>query len=842
MTIARQNTARTVMIGPVLDADGVAVTGGVVADFKGSVNGGAPAALNGSATLTHRHTGFYSLALTATDLATVGSFEVVIDDTVNCCPMRTITVVEEAVYDALFAASALGYVANAPVNVAQISGDSTAADNAESFFDGTGYAGTNNVIPTVTTTGTATNVTTVNGLAANVITATSIATDAFTSAKFANDFLTAAKIANGAIDAATFAADVDAEILSYLVDDATRIDASALNTATATTIPTNLDAAVSTRATPAQVNSEVDTALADIRLDELLAADSDIDGAAPPTVGSVFHELMTKTTGSFTYDQTTDSLEAVRDRGDAAWVTATGFSTLDAAGVRAAVGLASANLDTQLGDLPTNGELATALAGADDATLAAIAALNNLSAAQVNAEVDAALADIHLDHLLATTYDPASKPGAADALLNELVESDGGVARYTANALEQGPSGGGGVADWTADERTALRAILGIPASGTTPDDPTTGILDTIRDAVAGVQSDTNDIQTRLPAALVGGRIDANVGAISSDSTAADNAEAFFDGTGYAGTGNVIPTVTTVTNLHASAATAAELAKVPKSDGTATWNATALASINAEADVALADVGLTTTITGRIDAAVTSRMATYTQPTGFLAATFPGTVASTTNITAGTITTATNVTTVNGLAAGVITASSIAADAITDAKVASDVTIASVTGNVGGIAGTTTTLDALQTALNSAHGAGSWATATGFSTLDAAGVRTAVGLASANLDTQLSTIDDFLDTEVAAIKAKTDNLPASPASAGDIPTVSQIWTTALTEAYAADGSTFTGAQAMYMIWSALSEFAIAGTTITCKKLDGVTTSLTFTLDSSSSPTSRARAT
>jgi len=37
------------------------------------------------------------------------------------------------------------------VNVLQISGDATAADNAESFFDGTGYAGTNNVIPTVTT-------------------------------------------------------------------------------------------------------------------------------------------------------------------------------------------------------------------------------------------------------------------------------------------------------------------------------------------------------------------------------------------------------------------------------------------------------------------------------------------------------------------------------------------------------------------------------------------------------------------------------------------------------------------------------------------------------------------
>jgi hypothetical protein len=37
-----------------------------------------------------------------------------------------------------------------------------------------------------------------------------------------------------------------------------------------------------------------------------------------------------------------------------------------------------------------------------------------------------------------------------------------------------------------------------------------------------------------------------------------------------------------------------------------------------------------------------------------------------------------------------------------------------VTGTVGGIAGTIQTLDALDTALDTAHGAGSWATATGF--------------------------------------------------------------------------------------------------------------------------------
>lgn len=50
--------------------------------------------------------------------------------------------------------------------------------------------------------------------------------------------------------------------------------------------------------------------------------------------------------------------------------------------------------------------------------------------------------------------------------------------------------------------------------------------------------------------------------------------------------------------------------------------------------------------------------------------------------------------------------------------------------------------------------------------LDASGTRAAVGLASANLDTQLS--------GVAAIKAKTDNLPAQPAAVSDIPTVAAI--------------------------------------------------------------------
>lgn len=65
-----------------------------------------------------------------------------------------------------------------------------------------------------------------------------------------------------------------------------------------------------------------------------------------------------------------------------------------------------------------------------------------------------------------------------------------------------------------------------------------------------------------------------------------------------------------------------------------------------------------------LDAAVSSRMATYTQPSGFLAATFPGAVASTTNITAGTITTAANLTNLPSIPANWITAAGITAGAM----------------------------------------------------------------------------------------------------------------------------------------------------------------------------------
>lgn len=63
----RLSTARTILIGPILAADGAAKTDVVVASVLASKNGGNPSALDGAATLTHKQTGYYLLALTATE-------------------------------------------------------------------------------------------------------------------------------------------------------------------------------------------------------------------------------------------------------------------------------------------------------------------------------------------------------------------------------------------------------------------------------------------------------------------------------------------------------------------------------------------------------------------------------------------------------------------------------------------------------------------------------------------------------------------------------------------------------------------------------------------------------
>lgn len=62
---------------------------------------------------------------------------------------------------------------------------------------------------------------------------------------------------------------------------------------------------------------------------------------------------------------------------------------------------------------------------------------------------------------------------------------------------------------------------------------------------IAGVQSDTDDIQTRLPAALVSGKMDSNVSALAGVAASATNIEASTD-TILRGTASGTPTTTTM--------------------------------------------------------------------------------------------------------------------------------------------------------------------------------------------------------------------------------------------------------------------------------------------------------
>lgn len=268
---------------------------------------------------------------------------------------------------------------------------------------------------------------------------------------------------------------------------------------------------------------------------------------------------------------------------------------------------------------------------------------------------------------------------------------------------------------------------------------------------LSGIQSDTDNLQTRIPAALVSGRIDASVGAMASG-------------------------VLTATAIAADAITAAKIADGAIDAATFAAGAIDAAAIAADAigSSELAASAVTEIQTGLATAAA---LATVQADTDDIQTRLPAALVS------GRIDAS-----VGAMAANVLTATAIAADAITAGKIAADA-----------IGASELAADAVAEIQS------------GLSTLDASGVRSAVGIASANLDTQL-----------AAIAA--------------------LWTTQLTESYNADGVAPTPAQALFVVMQRLTEISISGLTMTVKKLDGSTTAFTLTLDSASAPTSSTRAT
>ena len=134
MFLKQSTASQEVVIGPFLDEDDgkTAETGLTISntDIRLSKAGANIVAKN-SGGGTHDELGFYQITLDATDTNTVGELLIAVHESGALPVFKYCHVLEEAIYDALFAASASAFDANARVDVASIEGsDATDQINA----------------------------------------------------------------------------------------------------------------------------------------------------------------------------------------------------------------------------------------------------------------------------------------------------------------------------------------------------------------------------------------------------------------------------------------------------------------------------------------------------------------------------------------------------------------------------------------------------------------------------------------------------------------------------------------------------------------------------------------
>lgn len=480
-TWLRQSTAIDIPIGPFVDqTDGFTAETGLTlaqADIRLKKNAGAWAQKNQSSSATHEENGWYEASLDTTDTNTLGILIVAVNESGALPVWHEFLVLPANVYDALISGSGVGvradvqgWLGTAPatptvngvpeVDITHLGGAAQSATDLKDFADDGYDPATNKVqgVVLVDTLTTYTGNTPQTGdsfarIGATGSGLTSLASQA--SVNVIDDFLDT--------EIAAILAAVDTEIASIISTLGTPAGASVSADIAAIEAQTDdigaagagLTAVPWNAAWDAEVQSEVDDALIAQRLDELLNADSDIDGAAPPTVGSVFHEVLSKTAGSFTYDQTTDSLEAIRDK-----ETDIETDTQDIQG-RLPAALVGGRIDAHVGSM------AAAVIAA--ATFAASAIDNNAIATGAISSGKIAAGAITAGKFAAGAIDAA-------AIGTDAIDADA----LAANAVAE------------------IQAGLATSA------------------AIAAIQADTDDIQTRLPAALVGGRIDSSVGAMAA--------------------------------------------------------------------------------------------------------------------------------------------------------------------------------------------------------------------------------------------------------------------------------------------------------------------------------------
>ena len=270
----------------------------------------------------------------------------------------------------------------------------------------------------------------------------------------------------------------------------------------------------------AQVNSEVDTALGDydgptytetlnlfrlaLRSDSALATDlSSLITSLNADLGS----------GAGGYVTTTDSQQAIRDRGDSAWITAVGFSTHSAADIWAVGTRELTALDEDNTTIDLNASAVGSVAGAVGSVTGnvggnvtgSVGSVTGNVGGTINGLTATALADF-FDTDSGTTYAGAvsgsvvaeivdnaggsslTEGGIADAVWDELL-SGHSTAGTAGKKLSDVPLSGTG--DWTANELTEIRAVLGLTDTGTPDNTPSAGALYEIQGATFSTGTDS---------------------------------------------------------------------------------------------------------------------------------------------------------------------------------------------------------------------------------------------------------------------------------------------------------------------------------------------------------------
>jgi hypothetical protein len=136
----RQSDAFELKLGPFVDAtDGVTAETGLtlsqadilIAKCAAAGDCGAYAQKNDSSACAHDAHGQYECDFNATDGDTVGILEISVQESGALPVFKSCTVIEEAIFDGIYAASA----ARIPADMTAISGDTAAADALEVAFD-----------------------------------------------------------------------------------------------------------------------------------------------------------------------------------------------------------------------------------------------------------------------------------------------------------------------------------------------------------------------------------------------------------------------------------------------------------------------------------------------------------------------------------------------------------------------------------------------------------------------------------------------------------------------------------------------------------------------------------